>query len=193
MRANIDRTLSIRISRIKGRANALFPGENTADISPQVLIAHRSEIAFAQVTPLNSLTICSKNPLKLIGLPWINDCGRSIWFLTENQAVNRNVAEIQLIICWIKVSDVLRKIADLNASHGFMLLKAPSSLTRSQIRSTLQSKGWWPHPDAPCVMDVTICLHPRKIRLHPLRKESIQISQLQPCFWIPKALSRHKR
>ena len=86
-----------------------------------MLITNRRKITLIKVTPLQSLTINTENPLKLIGLPGINDCGRSVWLLTENQTMNGNVAEIQLIAGRIKVGDVLREIANTDACHGFTL------------------------------------------------------------------------
>ena len=121
MRTNVDSTVTIRILNIKSGAYPLLPGKNTTDIASEMLITNRRKITLIKVTPLQSLTINTENPLKLIGLPGINDCGRSVWLLTENQTMNGNVAEIQLIAGRIKVGDVLREIANTDACHGFTL------------------------------------------------------------------------
>ncbi|QNI68669.1 hypothetical protein SynBMKMC1_02616 [Synechococcus sp. BMK-MC-1] len=72
-----------------------------------------------------------------------------------------------------------------------MLLKAPSSLPRSQTPRTLQSKGLRPHPDAPSAMDVTIWSHSTSIQSQPLHDERINRSQSQPCPWISRAPKKH--
>ena len=131
MRANVDSTFSIRVINIKSGAYPLFPGKNTTDISSEVLITHGRKITLIKVTPLQALTIDPENPLKLIGLPGVNDGGRSVRLLTKNQTMNGNVAEVQLITGRIKVGDVLREIANTDTCHGFMLLKAEQSLASS--------------------------------------------------------------
>ena len=88
MRANVDSTVTIRIINVKSGTYPLLPGKNTTDITSEMLITNRRKITLIKVTPLQSLTIDPENPLKLIGLPGVNDCGRSVRLLTENQTVN---------------------------------------------------------------------------------------------------------
>ena len=100
MGADIHRSLRIHWT------HPVLPGEHGPEIGTQVFIAHRRDVVERELIPAQRCAISREDALKLPVLPGVHDHGRAVLQFPENQAVNRNISEIQPIPAGIKARDI---------------------------------------------------------------------------------------
>ena len=117
MGADINRCWLTWASHSKGGAKAVLPGEDSTDITTEMLITDWGKVGLTELTPLNPLSIRPKNALKLILLPGVNNGCCSVNILAKDQTMDRNIAKIKLISIGIEVDNILIEVTDFDECH----------------------------------------------------------------------------